>query len=408
MTSCSRLAVLAALALALPLTALGGAAYPKTIALPDGFAPEGTATSGNTFYVGSKVSGAIYRGDLLTGQGSVLVTAQAGRIAGGMKVDRRDRLFVAGGTTGKAFVYNAKTGDGVAVYQLAASPPTFVNDVVITGTGAWITDSLSTVVYHVPIASDGALGAAETLPLTGDFDFAEPGIVPLPDRENGIDATPDGKTLMFVTTNTGKLFTVDPATGVTHQIQLTGGPLTFGDGILLDGKTLYVARNALNLIAVVQLAPDLSSGTVVATLTDPGLDAPTTIAEHGNGFYVVNARLKTPATPSTPYWITQLQKPATKLTGSVGPGHTISLRYADGSRLTVLAGSSNVVITVNDRSRTDNFHLVGKGVNKATGIDFRGSVTWKLTLAVGTYVYRSDRRKSLLGSFTLSSSAYAG
>jgi hypothetical protein len=219
--------------------------------------------------------------------------------------------------------------------------------------------------------------------------------------------TPDGKTLVFVTTNTGKAFAVDPGTGVTHLIQLAGGPLTFGDGILLDGKTLYFVRNALRGVAVVQLAPDLSSGTVVGTLTDPGLDGPTTMAEHGNRLYLVNARLNTPTTPTTPYWITQLQKRATKLTGSVGPGHTISLRYVDGSRLTVLAGSSNVVLTVNDRSRTDNFHLVGKRVNKATGIGFRGRVTWKLTLSAGKYVYRSDSRKSLRGSFTVSSSADA-
>src|SRR6266545_4608216 len=199
--SCSRFAVLAILALALPFTALGATAYPKTIPLPNGFAPEGIATSANTFYVGSKINGAIYRGDLRTGQGSVLVAPQAGRIAGGMKVDQRDRLFVAGGSTGKAFVYDAKTGAEIAVYQLGASPPTFVNDVIVTRTGAWFTDSLRPVLYRVPIAPNGELGIAETLPLTGDFDFAEPGVIPLPDRENGIDATPDGKTLVFVTTN---------------------------------------------------------------------------------------------------------------------------------------------------------------------------------------------------------------
>jgi plastocyanin len=101
-----------------------------------------------------------------------------------------------------------------------------------------------------------------------------------------------------------------------------------------------------------------------------------------------------------------LPQPATKLSGTVGPGRKISLRYADGSKLTVLAGSNQVAITVNDRSRTDNFHLTGKGVNKTTGVGFRGRVTWKLTLQAGKYVYRSDRHKSLRGSFTVSSSAY--
>ena len=98
--------------------------------------------------------------------------------------------------------------------------------------------------------------------------------------------------------------------------------------------------------------------------------------------------------------------PATKLTGSVGPGRKISLRYADSSKLTILAGSNDVVIAVNDRTRTDNFHLSGPGVNKKTGIAFRGRATWKLTLQGGRYVYRSDRHKTLRGAFTVSSTPY--
>jgi hypothetical protein len=94
--------------------------------------------------------------------------------------------------------------------------------------------------------------------------------------------------------------------------------------------------------------------------------------------------------------------PAAQLTASVGPGRKISLRNGDGSKLTVLTGTKQVVIAVNDRSRTDNFHLIGKGLSKATGVGFRGRATWKLTLADGKYVYRSDRHKSLHGSFTVS------
>ena len=97
--------------------------------------------------------------------------------------------------------------------------------------------------------------------------------------------------------------------------------------------------------------------------------------------------------------------PPTKLAGTVGPGRTISLRNGSGSRVSVLIGVSSVVLTVNDRSRTDNFHLSGHGVNKATGVGFRGRVTWKLTLAAGKYSYRSDRHKQLHGSFTVVSSA---
>jgi hypothetical protein len=60
-----------------------------------------------------------------------------------------------------------------------------------------------------------------------------------------------------------------------------------------------------------------------------------------------------------------------------------------------------VTFTVNDRSRTDNFHLVGPGVNKKTGVKTRGKVTWALNLSPGTYTYRSDKTKKLRGSFSV-------
>jgi plastocyanin len=96
---------------------------------------------------------------------------------------------------------------------------------------------------------------------------------------------------------------------------------------------------------------------------------------------------------------------ATKLNAAVGPGHRISLRTASGIRLTLLQGLTHVVLTVNDRSRSDNFHLRGPGVNKASGLRFRGRLRWRLTLRPGAYVYRSDRHKALRGTFTVTASA---
>src|SRR4051812_30867812 len=80
-----------------PLAAKGGTpSFPSVIALPTGFSPEGIAFGrGHTFYVGSIPSGAIFRGDAATGSGSVLVSAQPGRQSSGIKVDQRNRLFVA-------------------------------------------------------------------------------------------------------------------------------------------------------------------------------------------------------------------------------------------------------------------------------------------------------------------------
>ena len=93
---------------------------------------------------------------------------------------------------------------------------------------------------------------------------------------------------------------------------------------------------------------------------------------------------------------------ATKLLAAVGPGAKISLRAADGSALSSLsAGSFSIV--VRDRSATDDFHLAGPGVSKATGVSFKGTVTWKLKLKAGRYTFRSDKHAKLHGAFTLSS-----
>jgi hypothetical protein len=60
---------------------------------------------------------------------------------------------------------------------------------------------------------------------------------------------------------------------------------------------------------------------------------------------------------------------ATKLLGSVGPGAKIALRTASGSGLSGLTAESFTIV-VSDRSARDDFHLVGPGVSKATGVAF--------------------------------------
>ena len=278
-------------------------AFPSHIELPDGFRPEGIAIGGNEFFVGSIPTGTIYHGDLRTGEGAELVV-HTDRAATGMKVDR-GRLFVAGAGTGRAWVYDSSTGATVAAY-LFSGPPTFINDVVVTRDAAWFTDSQNAVLYRVPLGPDGTPASTfQTLELQGDFDQL-PGF-----NVNGIAATPNGKTLIIVQSNTGKLFTVTPAatTADTDELALADGEsVPMGDGILLDGKTLYVVQNRANMIAKIQLATDLGSGTVVTRLTSPDFDVPTTIAEHGSRLYAVNARFEPPPRPTPDFWITKVSK----------------------------------------------------------------------------------------------------
>jgi len=90
-------------------------------------------------------------------------------------------------------------------------------------------------------------------------------------------------------------------------------------------------------------------------------------------------------------------KPA-QLAGSVGPGKRIALTRA-GARLRVVSLEAGAaVVRVSDRSTTDNFHLVGPGVNRATTRLGKPTVTWRLKLKRGLYTYRSDATPSLKGS----------
>ena len=290
--------------LAASASASTDAAFPKRIDLPDGFQPEGIAAAGERFFTGSLATGAVYSGSLRTGKGALLVQPQAGRIAVGMKEDR-GRLFVAGGRNGNAFVYDAKSGRNLATYQFVTSGDSFINDVVVTKNAAWFTDSFKPVLYRVPLGSGGRPGAPtsfQAVQLGGDYQ-QETGF-----NVNGIDATTNGKTLVIVQSGTGTLFTVTPA-GVARTIALAGG-VPNGDGILLDGKTLYVAQNQLNVVAKIALSANLRSGRVVRRSGKPPLDfdIPTTLAEQGARLYAVNARFNTSPTPTTDYWITQLGK----------------------------------------------------------------------------------------------------
>ena len=291
----------------LSLTAVGGVfAAPglDVIPLPDGFAPEGIASGrGSTFYVGSIPTGAIYQGDFLTGEGQILVEPQEGRAAIGLKFDPRSGyLFVAGGPTGEAYVYDTATGETVAVLTLSEDP-SFINDVVITQDAAYFTNSFQQEIYRVPLERNGQLSSTEdveTITLSGDYQFT-PGAF----NANGIAATPNGDTLIIVNSTEGALYNVDPETGEATRIDL-GGSVPAGDGILLHGKTLYVVQNRLNQVAVIELNSDFTAGTIVETITSERFRVPTTIARFGSSLYVVNARFGTPVTPETDYDVVQV------------------------------------------------------------------------------------------------------
>ena len=292
-------AVLASTAAATPAVAdPRSPAFPTTISLPTGFQPEGIAIgSAPIAYFGSLADGDLYRVNLITGRGEVF-SQGPGTPSVGLKIDKRNRLFVAGGSAGDARIVHARTGRIIRTYSFVAPPTaTFINDVTLTRSGAYFTDSFNPVLYHLPIDRSGRLpepADVRPIPLSGDYQH-QPGF-----NANGIAPTPDGRGLIIVQSGTGLLFRVDPVTGVARQIDLGGATVTAGDGLLLAGRTLYVVRNQLNLVAVIRLNHAGTSGTIVDEITDPRFDVPTTVAAFGNRLYLPNARfgVADPATAS--------------------------------------------------------------------------------------------------------------
>lgn len=86
------------------------------------------------------------------------------------------------------------------------------------------------------------------------------------------------------------------------------------------------------------------------------------------------------------------------LTGTDGPGFTITLKKGSSKVTTLKAGKYKFVIK--DLSNIHNFHLSGPGVDKKTSVGATGTSTWTITLKKGTYKYICDPHAAIMkGSF---------
>ncbi|HYY78741.1 MAG TPA: hypothetical protein VFD04_06090 [Actinomycetes bacterium] len=264
----------------------------EVVVLPGASSAEGIARgAGATFYAGDLFRGDVFRGDVRRGTASLFIDAPDGRQALGMKADvAHGLLFVAGGFTGQAYVYDTRSGATVATYQFGTPPNTVVNDVALTRGGAWFTDSLQAKLFFVPVSRAGVPGPARTLAvsgpaaeLNGDFNL------------NGIQATPNGKTLIVAHSTNGLLYTVDPATGASATIAGVSVPAV--DGILLAAGRLWAVQNT-NQVSRIRLRPDLTSGVVEKVITSDLFEVPTTAARFGSQLAVVNAKFDTGIPPT--------------------------------------------------------------------------------------------------------------
>lgn len=285
--------------------------FPDRIPLPTGFRPEGiTIGPGATAYLGSLANGDIYSVNLRTGE-RTLVSTGPGTSSVGLKIGKQGHLFVAGGPTGTGRVIDVESGDVIQTYQFTTDT-SFINDVVLTRDFAWFTNSQAAELYGVPLGPGDAPGLPAdvvTLPLSGEWE-QKAGF-----NANGIAETPNRQALLVVNTAAAALFRVDPASGEATNVDLGGYQLTAGDGLLVQGNTLYVVQNQLNQIAVFKINADGTSGELLRVLTSDDLDesvtfdVPTTVARFGNSLYLPNARFGIETDPSTAeYWITRIDR----------------------------------------------------------------------------------------------------
>ena len=271
----------------------------EVIVLPGASSAEGIAAGrGATFYAGDLFRGDIFRGNVRRGTAELFIDAPEGRMATGMKVDvAHHLLFVAGGFTGQAYVYDTRTGATVASYQFAtpgpatAPPTTVINDVAITRYGAWFTDSRQAQLYFVPVSRAGVPGPTfSTLALSGpaadtsgDFNL------------NGIQATANGKTLIVAHSTKGELYTVNPRTG--NSAIIAGVSVPTVDGIVLEGRRLWAVQNS-NQVTRIRLRRHLTSGVVEKVITSDLFQTPSTAARFGSRLAVVNAKFDTGIPPT--------------------------------------------------------------------------------------------------------------
>jgi len=102
---------------------------------------------------------------------------------------------------------------------------------------------------------------------------------------------------VIVNITSGVLYLVDTASGEASPLEIEGAEQLFpdGDGLYLNGRTLYILRNFSDKVAVVQLSGDLSGGEFIRNIPGEGepnpLNIATTIIGFGNSIYAINTNL---------------------------------------------------------------------------------------------------------------------
>ncbi|MDP9639083.1 MULTISPECIES: SMP-30/gluconolactonase/LRE family protein [Nocardiaceae] len=279
-----------------------------------GVFPEGITAADDTFYVTSTSDGAVFRGTVGSPDVSVFLPGGAdGRTgAAGLDVldddDRPDYLVIAGGATGKVWVYDANSGDLVATFTNGlGTDATFLNDVAIADNGdTFVTDSRSPALYRIPF--DQIVAGTQDAPMETFVNFdGSPFVYGEGFNANGIVENDDESALIVVQSSTGNLYRIDKTSKEVTQVDLGGATLMNGDGMEMDDDTLYVVRNRDGLISKVDLNDDGRRGSVTGEITDPSFAYPTTVAAVDDRLLVVNSQFdKRGGEPVEPFTVSSV------------------------------------------------------------------------------------------------------
>jgi sugar lactone lactonase YvrE len=284
-------------------------AWPTTIDLPDGLHPGDIGIGRRPYgYLGSLLTGALYRAGLATGEGEMIYAGAEGQMAIGVQVDPWERLWVAGGFASTIRVHDGRTGEPLKSYAVGTAGTT-VNHAVVTPGMVWFTDALNPLLFGVPLPVNGSLPAESsvvTLRLSGDWVQST---APWTVSATGIAPTPDGRALLVVDQAVpgGALFRVDLATGAATQVDLGAVGMPDTNGITVRGRVLYAPRK--NALPVFELTAAGNRGRLLREIEDERFDSPCAAGVYGGRLYLPNSRFPLPPTPDTPYNVTSLRLP---------------------------------------------------------------------------------------------------
>lgn len=244
--------------------------------------PEGIAydKDSDSLFVSGAGTGEILRIDRSSGETSVFVEPSGMQfsvlgleVAGG-------QLLVAGAATGEIRSYSL--ADGSEVFTASTGEGGLLNDLTVSSTGdVYVTDSYRPVLYRI---AAGTQEVEEWLDFTGTaFEYGDDV------NANGIVITDDDEHLIIAQLATGQLWLVDIADKNVQEIA-AGETFPGADGLVLDGRTLYVIQNGADRVAVVELAEDLLSGEVTGVLSSPDFIMPATAVLVDNQLIVTNTQ----------------------------------------------------------------------------------------------------------------------